>query len=123
MYIQHHLNSIETYLQVLKDVTTTFNIFMQWLKVHSPFSFTHQGSVVAISTSVVADSSVNCDQAYSISYAAENAIRGQTLHTVKLRRTDRVKKTKGSTNTVKSRGQSVVVNPAFLFHEGLMRKT
>ena len=70
----------------------------------------------SITTCLVADSSFNCDQVYSIGYAAANAIKGQTFPTVKLRRIDKVKNISGRTNTVKIRCQSVVVKPALLFN-------
>lgn len=135
-------------IQDHKDLAT----FLQWLNAHSPFRCSNQTSIVAISTGLVADASVNCDRAYEIGDAAATSIDGTVFSEVKLKRSDRVKTICGSINTVKIRGQSVVVNPTLLFnritcviksssdiehflsyelapqpyslfHEGLMRKT
>ncbi|ELU12775.1 hypothetical protein CAPTEDRAFT_192603 [Capitella teleta] len=106
----------------IRDCSTSadhqdLNIFLEWLKSHSPFiEHQNQDSLTAISTGLVADSSVNCDRSLEIGMAAASALDNQLYSEIKLRRTDRVKSIGSSTNTVKIRGQSTVVNPMLLFN-------
>ena len=92
-----------------------FETLLQWLKAHSPFTFSYQRSVVVISTGIVADSSVNSDLAYDVGSSAAARINDKIFSELKLKRNDRVKTISGGTNTVKIRGKSVVVNPTLLF--------
>jgi len=91
-----------------------YETFLKWLQVHSPFDFCNQ-QLVAISTGLVADSSVNCDQAKEIGEAAANAITGKVFSEVKLKRSDKVTTINGA-NTIKVRGQTTSVNPTLLFN-------
>ncbi|ELU12774.1 hypothetical protein CAPTEDRAFT_192602 [Capitella teleta] len=106
----------------IRDCSTSadhqdLNIFLEWLKSHSPFiEHQNQDSMTAISTGLVADSSANCDRSLEIGMAAASALDNQLYSEIKLRRTDRVKSIGSSTNTVKIRGQSTVVNPMLLFN-------
>ncbi len=86
------------------------------MRIHSPFSASTPDSLVAIDTGLVADASVNCDNAYEIGRAAAATIVNTPFSDVKLKRNDRVKTISGAVNTVKIRGQSVVVNPTLLFN-------
>ena len=95
-----------------RDVST----FMQWLKAHSPFNTSNPDSLMAISTGLVADQSVNCDQAFEIGRDAASAIDGVAFPDVKLKRTDRVRTIGSSSNTVSVRGQDAVINPVLLFN-------
>jgi len=95
-----------------KDLVT----FLQWLNAHSPFQYHNQTSIVAVSTGLVADASVNCDRAREIGEAAATSIDGKVFSDVKVKRTVRVKTISGTINTVTIRGKSVVVNPILLFN-------
>ena len=63
----------------------------------------------------MADPSVNCDEACEVGFSAASAITGKCFTEVKLCRKDRVTTTGGPGNTIKVRGQDVVVNPSLLF--------
>jgi len=88
--------------------------FLKWLQVHSPFDFSNQ-QLVAISSGLVVDSSVNCDQAKEIGETAANAITRRVFSEVKLKRSDRVTTLNGA-NTIKVHGQTAPVNPTLLFN-------
>lgn len=51
-----------------------FATFLQWLNAHSPFTCFNQTSIVAVSTGLVADASVNCDRAREIGDAASTSV-------------------------------------------------
>jgi len=91
-----------------------YETFLKWLQAHSPFDFSNQ-QLVAISTGLVADSSVNCDQAKEIGKTAANAITRRVFSEVKLKCSDKVTSINGA-NTIKVRGQTAVVNPTLLFN-------
>ena len=65
-----------------------YETFLKWLQAHSPFDFSNQ-QLVAISTGLVADSSVNCDQAKEIGKTAANAITRRVFSEVKLKCSDK----------------------------------
>lgn len=70
---------------------------------------------MTISTGVVADSSVNCDNECEFGLSAANAMEGKSFADIKLSRNDRVTTKAGTKNTVIVWGQEAVVNPTFLF--------
>ena len=77
-----------------KDLET----FLQWLKIHSPFTFADKTSVIAIATGLVADSSSTVIKHYDIGCAAATALNGQVFSDVKLKCSDRVKTISSSTS-------------------------
>ena len=95
------------------------NIFANWLADHSPFQYTENGALISISSGLVADEKVNCDEADVIGTSAAKSLEGKSFVDLKLSRKDRVYTISGVTNTVKVRGQEAVVNPTLL----LMRIT
>ena len=95
------------------------SIFLQWLTTHSPFQYTNYDSLVSISTGLVSDSNVNCDEAYNVGLSSACRLDGKEMADVKISRKDKVLTMEGSSNTVTVRGQDAVVNPTLL----LMRIT
>src|SRR6218665_831800 len=92
-----------------------FETLLQWLKAHSPFTFSYQTSVVVISTGMVADSSVNCGLAYDVGSSVAARINDKIFSELKLKPNYTVKTISGGTNTVKISGKSVAVSPTLLF--------
>ena len=71
---------------------------------------------MSISTGIVADSSVNCDDAVQVGLTAIAKMMGKTYAKLTLRRKDKVKSFGAMKNTVRVRGEDVVVNPSLLFN-------
>ena len=92
-----------------------YDAFVQWLQAHPPFAGYQPDRLVSISTGVVADASVNCDNAVQIGQAAAFKIAGKQFTEVTLHRNDRVK-TMGDKNSIKIRGQATVLNPTLFFN-------
>ena len=69
-----------------------------------------------ISTGIVADSSVNCDDAVQVGQTAIAKMMGKTYAKLTIRRKDKVKSFGAMKNTVRVRGEDVVVNPSLLFN-------
>lgn len=70
---------------------------------------------MSIATAVVADASVNCDNAVAVGCAAASKLDGQKFTEIKLHRTDKVKTIGEKSNTVK-RGENIAVNPSIFFN-------
>ena len=92
------------------------DIFVQWLQAHSPFAGYEQDRLVSLSTGIVADASVNCDDPVSIGQAAASQMTGKKFTDVTLHRNDKVKVIGAKVKTVTIRGQNTVVNPTLLFN-------
>ena len=92
-----------------------YDAFVQWLQAHPPFAGYQPDRLVSISTGVVADASVNCDNAVQIGQAAAFKIAGKQFTEVTLHRNDRVK-TMGDKNSINIRGQATVLNPTLFFN-------
>ena len=90
--------------------------FIRWFQYHSPCDYNNTDGLVSLTTGEVASSKVNCEQAYSISAAAANAVTGQEFTTISLKRTDRVVTFNSEKNKITVRGQTVNVNPEMLFY-------
>ena len=82
----------------------------------SPFDDCQPELMVSISTDIVADSSVNCDDAVQVGQTAIAKMMGKTYAKLTLRRKDKVKLFGAMKNTVRVRGEDVVVNPSLLFN-------
>lgn len=89
---------------------------VQWLQAHPPFTGYDPDRLVSLSTGIVADASVNCDNAVDIGLAAASGMDGKKFTDVTLRRKDTVSTIGGKNNTVKVRGQNTEVNPSLLFN-------
>lgn len=90
--------------------------FISWFQSHSPCEYNNTDGLVSLTTGEVASSKVNCEQAYSISTAAANAVTGQEFPTIKLKSSDKVVTFNSAKNSVKVRGQTLNINPEMLFH-------
>ena len=98
----------------LKD-NTDLSRFTQWLEAHPPF-VQDLGLLVNIATGIVADSSVNCDNAVQIGQSAMIKMTGKTYVNITLHRKEKVKPFSAMKNTINVRGEKVVVNPSILFN-------
>ena len=91
-------------------------IFVEWLQAHPPFAGYEPDRLVSLSTGIVADTSVNCDDAVEIGRAAASEMAGKKFTDITLRRNDKVKTIGAQSKTVKVRGQNTEVNPSLLFN-------
>lgn len=92
-----------------------YDVFVQWLQVHPPFAGYQPDQLVSLATGVVADATVNCDNAVQIGQAAASALTGKQFSQITLHRSNKVK-TMGDRNRVNVRGQYTVVNPTVFFN-------
>ena len=92
-----------------------YDIFLQWIKVHSPFSYGAHDSLVNVASGVVASRSVNADQAVTIGTMAALTMTGKTYADVKLKRNDRVTSMSADRNKILLCGVEVEVNSTLLF--------
>lgn len=92
-----------------------YETFLNWLKVHSPFSYGEHDALVCVASGVVAGKCVNADQAFDIGVKAASVMTGETYADVKLKRKDRVTSISGDKNQVTVRGVEVEVNRTVLF--------
>ncbi|KAG0714018.1 hypothetical protein GWK47_001709 [Chionoecetes opilio] len=92
-----------------------YETFLNWLKVHSPFSYGDHDALVCVASGVVAGKCVNADQAFDIGVKAASVMTGETYADVKLKRKDRVTSISGDKNQVTVRGVEVEVNRTVLF--------
>ena len=92
-----------------------YDAFVQWLQAHPPFAGYQPDRLVSISTGVVADTSVNCDNAVQIGQAAASKIAGKQFTEITLHRNDKLK-TMGDKNSINIRGQATVLNPTVFFN-------
>ncbi|KAL8606327.1 hypothetical protein ACOMHN_050807 [Nucella lapillus] len=97
-----------------KQDAKDYGIFLNWLQLHSPFSYTAEDTLVSISTGILADKSANADQAYTIGKSAAEEMTGRQYGDVKLKRKDRIKSI-AAKESVSVRGQEVEVNSTLLF--------
>ena len=65
-------------------------IFEGWLHAHPPFAGYEADRLVSVSTGIVADESVNCDQAVEIGNKAASDMTGKKFTNAALRRNDKV---------------------------------
>ena len=91
-------------------------MFVAWLQDHPPFAGYHADQLVSLSTGIVADASVNCDDAVEIGQRAASEMSGKKFRDIKLRRKDKVVTIGAKHKTVQVRGQQVEVNPTLLFN-------
>ncbi|KAG1677542.1 hypothetical protein GQR58_013879 [Nymphon striatum] len=91
-------------------------IFFGWLQVHPPFVGYEKDRLVSLSTGIVADTSVNCDNAVELGLNAASEMAGKKFTTIKLRRNDKVKTIGAQNKTLKVRGQNIKVNHTLLFN-------
>ena len=92
------------------------SVFVAWLQDHSPFAGYHADQLVSLSTGIVADASVNCDDAVEIGQRAASEMSGKKFRDIKLRRKDKVVTIGAKHKTMQVRGQQVEVNPTLLFN-------
>ena len=91
-------------------------VFVEWLQAHPPFAGYEVSSLVSLATGIVADASVNCDNAVEIGEKAASEMSGKKFTNITLRRNDKVKTIGTKDKTVNVRGQHVEVNPTLLFN-------
>ena len=90
--------------------------FIVWLRLHSSCKYTASESLVSLATGVIADSTVNCDLAYSIGKVTSESVTGQIFTTVQLKRKDKIISFSSSRNAARVRGQDVDIEPNILWH-------
>jgi len=93
-----------------KDLKT----FISWLEEHNPFSKTPELS--SLSTGIVADQNVNCDESFEIGVLALKEIEGKIFSEIHLKRKLAVKSLASITKSVTINDDTVCVNPNTLLH-------
>ncbi|KAK3886485.1 hypothetical protein Pcinc_009355 [Petrolisthes cinctipes] len=91
-------------------------VFQKWLQIHQPFAGFQPDRLVSIATGVVADASVNCNDAVNISLAAAFKMDRKHFTEVTLQRSDKVKTMSDKQNSITVRGKATVVNPDMFFN-------
>ncbi|XP_014681447.1 PREDICTED: uncharacterized protein LOC106821245 [Priapulus caudatus] len=91
-------------------------VFLGWLEAHPPFAGYAPDQLVSLSTGVVADTSVDCDNAVEIGEKAASEMSGKRFTDITLRRNDKVKTIGAKEKMVRVRGQQVEVNSSLLFN-------
>ena len=86
------------------------------MQAHPPFAGYETDRLVSLSTGLVADDCVNCENAIEICQQATSEMTGKKFSEIKLRRNDKVKTMDAKHTTVNARGQCMAVNPALLFN-------
>ena len=91
------------------------NTFLGWLEAHPPFANKPSKTLVSISTGIVANETINCDEAVHHGTIAMQKMVGNNFAGIKLRRNDKVKTIAAMTNTVQISNEEITVNPLQLF--------
>ena len=108
---QHRDLRSSTQLSDKKD----YDIFVDWLQSHPPFAGYQPDRLVSISTGVIADQSVNCDDAVQLGAAAASKLTGKPFSEISLHRNDKVKTIVHKSN-VTVKGQKTSMNSSLLFN-------
>ena len=115
-----HASTSEQHKDLRSSTQAKYNkdliVFKEWLQVHQPFAGYQPHCLVSIATGVVADASVNCDDAVKIGLAAASKIAGKSYTDVTLHRKDKVKTMCDKPNTITVRGKNTVINPDLFFN-------
>ena len=77
-----------------------FKTLYNWLELHSPFSYASVDGLVSVSSGIVAESSANAEDAYSIGKNVANKPTGKKYGDVKLKRTYKVISVSAAINAV-----------------------
>ena len=93
-----------------------FIVFKEWLQVHQQFAGYQPHCLVSIATGVVANTSVNCDDAVKIGLAVASKIAGKSFTDITLHRKDKVKTMGDKPNTNTVREKNTVINPDLFFN-------
>ena len=94
----------------LADMTT----LKGWLTIHNPFDRTSP-LLASLSSGVVANEAVNCDNALSVGEASMQAVEGKLFSEIHLQRKNNIRSLASVTKAAKVRGEDVC-NPNQLFH-------
>ena len=89
--------------------------FFVWLSAHSLFVYKCE-SIAYISTGMIADKAVNCEQAYELGCVSANSMIDGNFIDIKLMRNDKVKTIASMINTVSIRKELVTINYSVLFN-------
>ena len=113
-----HQGNIKTFAKVVwQEITIKdLHVFAGWLQAHAPFAGYDPDRLVSVSTGIVADTSVNCDNAVKLGLKAASEMSGKKFTNITLHRSDKVNPIGAKDRTVKIRGQQVEVNSTQLFN-------
>ena len=84
--------------------------FIEWLEARPTFQSRPTTMLVSLSTGLVPDGSVNCDDALRVGLSSQKDMVGQNFTKVKLYRKNRVKSLASVNNLIKIRGKAMVVH-------------
>ena len=93
---QHNDLQASTLARDSDHFTTLYN----WLDLHSPFSYASVDGLVSVSSGIVAESSANTEDAYSIGKNVADKLTGKKYGDVNLKRTDKVISVSAAINAV-----------------------
>ncbi|KAG1653410.1 Alkaline phosphatase [Nymphon striatum] len=91
-------------------------IFVRWFQVHPQFVGYDTDRLVSLSTGIVADTSVNCDNAVELGLKAASEMARKKFTEIKLRRNDMIETIGAQNKTIKVRGRNMRVNPTIVFN-------
>ena len=73
------------------ETAAAIDCFIEWLEAHPPFQSRPTTMLVSLSTGLIADGSVNCDDALRVGLNSQKDMVGQNFAEVKIHRKNRVK--------------------------------
>lgn len=76
----------------------------------------------SVSSGLVADDSINCQNAFEIGSKLMYAINGKTFESISFKRENKVLPLAAMSNTVKSYSTKVCINPSLLFQRLIVSK-
>ena len=83
---------------------------------HPPFAYREKDELVSLSTGVIANHSVNCDQALAVGRKAMKSLVGKNFSELTLKRKDKVVSLAAMSRTIKIRDNNVEIRPEQFFH-------
>ncbi|KAG1714442.1 hypothetical protein GQR58_001388 [Nymphon striatum] len=104
-----YAKSAGLYLQQMETLEQT-------MPVHPQFVGYDTDRLVSLSTGIVADTSVNCDNAVELGLKAASEMAGKKFTEIKLCRNDKVETIGAQNKTIKVRGRNMEVNPTIIFN-------
>ena len=88
---------------------------LEWLSLHNPFQRT-SSHLVSLLSGVVADKTVNCDDALQVGISSMSKIAGIVFSEIHLKRKNSVKPLAKVTKSIKVREEAIRINPNQLLH-------
>ena len=95
--------------------STDLNTFKDWLLIHNPFN-RPSPLLTSLSSGIVGDENVNCDNAQAIGRASMKSMEGKVFSDIHLHRKNNIRSLATVTKSVKIKDTHITINPNQLFH-------